>query len=290
MALSSAARPAPLHNRSHLRRSLVAAGLLAVLILVWAFYLFPLAWLVMMSLKNEVDIFSKTPTFLFTPTFQHYAADLANPKFLTAARNSLVVTLASSLLSMGLGSLAAYSLARYRFRFSTTLAVGLILARMIPPIVFVVPIFLLFNALKLRNTLPGLVLVYSAFNIPFVVWLMRSFFEEVPVELEQAVLIDGGSRLQAFWYVTMPLAAPGLAATAVFCAIVAWGEFLFALILTGPDTGTLPIHLASFITDRTIEWGGVTSTGVLVILPLVFFGMLVQRHLIKGLTLGAMKG
>jgi multiple sugar transport system permease protein len=284
MALSAAA---PRHTR---RRHLFSAGLIVVLVVVWAFYLFPLAWLVMMSLKNEVDIFSPTPTFIFMPTLQHYAADVTNPKFLTAARNSLIVTLFSSLLSMGLGSLAAYSLARFRFRFSTSLAVGLILARMIPPLVFVVPIFLLFNALALRNTLPGLIIIYTAFNIPFVVWLMRSFFEEVPVELEHAVLIDGGSRLQAFWYVTMPLAAPGLAATAVFCAIVAWGEFLFALILTGPDTGTLPIHLASFITDRTIEWGGVTSTGVLVILPLVFFGMLVQRHLIKGLTLGAMKG
>jgi multiple sugar transport system permease protein len=282
--------PAMIRSSAAHHRHLRSAGLLLVLALVWVFYLFPLAWLVIMSLKNEVDIFSPTPTFIFEPTLQHYAADVANPKFLNAARNSLIVTLFSSMLSMGLGSLAAYSLARYRFRFNTSLAVGLILARMIPPLVFVVPIFLLFNALALRNTLPGLIIIYTAFNIPFVVWLMRSFFEEVPVELEHAVLIDGGSRLQAFWYVTMPLTAPGLAATAVFCAIVAWGEFLFALILTGPDTGTLPIHLASFITDRTIEWGGVTSTGVLVILPLVVFGVLVQRHLIRGLTLGAMKG
>jgi multiple sugar transport system permease protein len=282
--------PAMIRSLAAHHRRLRLTGLVVVLVLVWVFYLFPLAWLVIMSLKNEVDIFSPTPTFIFEPTLQHYAADVANPKFLSAARNSLIVTLFSSMLSMGLGSLAAYSLARYRFRFNTSLAVGLILARMIPPLVFVVPIFLLFNALTLRNTLPGLIVIYTAFNIPFVVWLMRSFFEEVPVELEHAVLIDGGSRLQAFWYVTMPLTAPGLAATAVFCAIVAWGEFLFALILTGPDTGTLPIHLASFITDRTIEWGGVTSTGVLVILPLVVFGVLVQRHLIRGLTLGAMKG
>lgn len=288
MALPSVTRPAP--TQTQLRRGLLSVGLLLVLVAVWAFYLFPLVWLVMMSLKNQVDIFARTPVFFFTPTFQHYADDVADPRFLTAARNSLIVTVISSILSMGLGSLAAYSLARFRFRFNTSLAVGLLFARMIPPIVFVVPLFLLFNAVGLRNSLPGLALIYTAFNIPFVVWLMRSFFEEVPVELEQAVLIDGGSRLQAFWYVTMPLAAAGLAATGVFCAIAAWGEFLFALILTGPESGTLPIHLASFITDRTIEWGGVSSTGVLVILPLVFFGMLVQRHLIRGLTLGAMKG
>jgi ABC-type sugar transport system permease subunit len=167
---------------------------------------------------------------------------------------------------------------------------GLLLARMLPPIVFVVPLFLLYNALGLRNSLPGLAPVYAAFNVPFVVWLMRSFFEEVPIELEEAVMIDGGSRAHSFWHVTLPLAAPGLAATSAFCAMAASGEFLFALILTGPETSTLPIYLASFIADRTIEWGGVTSTGVLVILPLVCFGMLVQRHLIKGLTRGAMKG
>jgi ABC-type glycerol-3-phosphate transport system permease component len=244
----------------------------------------------MMSVKTQVDIFSKVPLFIFTPTLEAYRQQLSDERFLHALRNSLAVTLVAALFSMVLGSLAAYSLARFKLRLTTWLAVGLLFARMIPPIVFVVPLFLLYNAAGLRNSLFGLALVYTAFNVPFVVWLMRSFFEEVPVELEEAVLIDGGSRVRAFWHVTMPLAAPGLAATSVFCVIAAWGEFLFALILTGPDTTTLPIYLASFLTDRTVEWGGVMSTGVLVILPLVLFGMLVQRHLIKGLTLGAMKG
>jgi multiple sugar transport system permease protein len=272
------------------KRNLISIGMLVVVFVVWAFYLFPVAWLLMMSVKNQVDIFSKVPLFIFTPTFEHYRQQITDERFLHALRNSLVVTLVAALFSMVLGSLAAYSVARFKLPATTWLAIGLLLARMIPPIVFVVPLFLLYNAAGLRNSLLGLALVYTAFNVPFVVWLMRSFFEEVPVELEEAVLIDGGSRARAFWHVTMPLAAPGLAATSVFCVIAAWGEFLFALILTGPDTTTLPIYLASFLTDRTVEWGGVMSTGVLVILPLVLFGMLVQRHLIKGLTLGAMKG
>ena len=265
-------------------------GLLLVVIAVWIFYLFPIVWLLLMSVKNQVDIFSKVPVIIFRPTLEHYAEQLNDPAFVAALRSSLIVALISVVMSMVLGSLAAYSLARFRMKVTTWLAVGLLLARMLPPIVFVVPLFLLYNAAGLRNSLIGLALVYTAFNVPFVVWLMRSFFEEVPVELEEAVLIDGGSRVRAFWYVTIPLAAAGLAATAVFCAIASWGEFLFALILTGPETSTLPIYLASFITDRTIEWGGVTSTGVLVVVPLVLFGILVQRHLIKGLTLGAMKG
>lgn len=285
----SVTRPRPLLSGATKRR-LWSIGLLLVVICVWAVYLFPMLWLLMMSVKNQVDIFSKIPLFVFTPTLEHYREQLTDERFLHALRNSLGVTLLAAVFSMVLGSLAAYSLARFRLPTTTWLAVGLLLARMIPPIVFVVPLFLLYNALGIRNSLPGLALVYTAFNVPFVVWLMRSFFEEVPVELEEAVLIDGGSRARAFWHVTMPLAAPGLAATSVFCVIAVWGEFLFALILTGPETTTLPIYLASFLTDRTVEWGGVMSTGVLVIVPLVFFGMLVQRHLIKGLTLGAMKG
>ncbi len=277
----------PQRNR---KKHLTSIGLLLVVIAVWIFYLFPIVWLLLMSVKNQVDIFSKVPLIIFQPTLDHYAEQLSDPAFVAALKNSLVVALISVVMSMVLGSLAAYSLARFRLKVTTWLAVGLLLARMLPPIVFVVPLFLLYNAAGLRNSLIGLALVYTAFNVPFVVWLMRSFFEEVPVELEEAVLIDGGSRVRAFWYVTIPLAAAGLAATAVFCAIASWGEFLFALILTGPDTSTLPIYLASFITDRTIEWGGVTSTGVLVVVPLVLFGILVQRHLIKGLTLGAMKG
>jgi len=264
--------------------------LLAAVIAIWAFYLFPLLWLVMMSLKTRVDMFAVPPLFIFTPTLEHYQTTLADPYFQDAARNSLIVTAVSVIASLVLGAMAGYSLARYRSRFSEQLALGLIIGRMIPPIVFVVPLFLLFNRLGLRNTHLGLILVYTAFNLPFVVWMLRSFFEEVPVDLEQAAMIDGATRLRAFWTVTLPLAAAGLAATAVFVAIAAWSEFLFALILTGPDTGTLPVHLAAYVSDRAINWGGVASTGVLVILPLVVLGMLVQRNLIKGLTMGAMKG
>ncbi len=264
--------------------------LVLVVALIWLAFLFPLIWLIMMSLKTEVDMFAVPPLFIFSPTLDNYQSTLATANFQTAVRNSLIVTAVSVVASLILGSLAGYSLARYRSRFSEELALGLIIGRMIPPIVFVVPLFLLFNRLGLRNTHLGLILVYTAFNLPFVVWMLRSFFEEVPIDLEQSAMIDGATRLRAFWTVTLPLAAAGFAATAVFVAIAAWSEFLFALILTGPDTSTLPVYLAAFVSDRDINWGGVASTGVLVILPLVVLGMLVQRNLIKGLTMGAMKG
>lgn len=266
------------------------ALLVLTVALVWLVFLFPLIWLIMMSLKTQVDMFAVPPLFIFHPTLEHYQATFADRNFRQAATNSLIVTAVSVVASLVLGGMAGYSLARFRSRRSEALALGLIIGRMIPPIVFVVPLFLLFNRLGLRNQHLGLILVYTAFNLPFVVWMLRSFFEEVPVDLEQAAMIDGATRLRAFWTVTMPLAAAGIAATAVFVAIAAWSEFLFALILTGPRTTTLPVHLAAFVSDRAIDWGGVASTGVLVILPLVALGMLVQRNLVKGLTMGAMKG
>ncbi len=264
--------------------------LIVLVIAIWAFYLFPLVWLVMMSLKTQVDMFAVPPLFVFTPTLEHYRSTLGNADFLAAARNSFIVMVVSVIASLILGSLAGYSLARHRTRYSEPLAMGLIVGRMIPPIVFIVPLFLLFDRLELRNTYLGLILVYTAFNLPFAIWMLRSFFEAVPVDLELAAMIDGASRLRAFWTVTLPLAAAGFAATAVFVAIAAWSEFLFALVLTGPETGTLPVYLAAFVSDRVVDWGGVASTGVLVILPLVVLGMLVQRNLIQGLTMGAMKG
>lgn len=264
--------------------------LIVLVIAIWTFYLFPLVWLVMMSLKTQVDMFAVPPLFVFTPTLEHYRSTLGNADFLAAARNSFIVMMVSVVASLILGSLAGYSLARHRTRYSEPLAMGLIVGRMIPPIVFIVPLFLLFDRLELRNTYLGLILVYTAFNLPFAIWMLRSFFEEVPVDLELAAMIDGASRLRAFWTVTLPLAAAGFAATAVFVAIAAWSEFLFALVLTGPETGTLPGYLAAFVSDRAVDWGGVASTGVLVILPLVVLGMLVQRNLIQGLTMGAMKG
>lgn len=278
--------PSPIRRMPRWRIAL----LVLTVALVWLVFLFPLIWLIMMSLKTQVDMFAVPPLFIFQPTLEHYQTTFADRDFRQAATNSLIVTSVSVVASLVLGGMAGYSLARFRSRRSEGLALGLIIGRMIPPIVFVVPLFLLFNRLGLRNQHLGLILVYTAFNLPFVVWMLRSFFEEVPVDLEQAAMIDGATRFRAFWTVTMPLAAAGIAATAVFVAIAAWSEFLFALILTGPRTTTLPVHLAAFVSDRAIDWGGVASTGVLVILPLVALGLLVQRNLVKGLTMGAMKG
>jgi multiple sugar transport system permease protein len=161
---------------------------------------------------------------------------------------------------------------------------------MMPPIVFIVPLFLMMQTLKLRNSYTGLILIFTTFNLPFTVWMLKSFFEEAPVELEEAAWIDGASRMQALLRIILPLTAPGLAATAVFAALLAWNEFLFALLLGGPETTTLPVFLAGFIGERSVEWGEIMATAVLTVIPPTILVMLVQRNLIKGLTLGAVKG
>ncbi|MCX6043761.1 MAG: carbohydrate ABC transporter permease [Chloroflexi bacterium] len=277
-------------HKSPARRTLGKLVLFGVVAAVWIFYFFPIYWMVTASFKTRVDIFAIPPKWFFIPTLQYYLQSFSNPEFLKAVQNSLLITGATVVLSLFLGGWAAYAFARLRFKGSTALSFSLIIARMMPPIVFIVPLFLMLNMLKLRNTYTGLILIFTTFNLPFTVWMLKSFFEEVPIELEEAAWIDGASRLQALGRIILPLIAPGLAATAVFAALLAWNEFLFALLLGGPDTTTLPVYLSSFIGERDVEWGAIMATAVLTVVPPTILVMLVQRNLIKGLTLGAVKG
>lgn len=261
-----------------------------LVVAVWIFYFFPIYWMVTSSFKTRVDTFSIPPKWLFSPTFQYYLSSFTDPKFMKVLQNSLIITATTVVMSLFFGAWAAYAFARFRFKGSLALSFSLIIARMMPPIVFIVPVYLLFNALKLRNTHIGLILIFTVFNLPFTVWMLKSFFEEVPIELEEAAWIDGASRLQALVRVTLPLIAPGLAATAVFAALLAWNEFLYALLLGGPSTTTLPVFLSGFIGERNVEWGAIMATAVIAVVPPTILVMLVQRNLIKGLTLGAVKG
>jgi multiple sugar transport system permease protein len=162
---------------------------------------------------------------------------------------------------------------------------------MLPPIVTIVPLFLMLREVHLINSLPGLALVYTGFNLPFVVWMMRGFFQEIPKEIEEAALLDGETRMGALVRIVLPLVRPGLAATAVFCLIVAWNEFLFALILTQTESAmTLPVGIAARVTQYEIKWGAMSAAGVVAMLPVLIFATAVQKHLVRGLSLGAVKG
>ena len=254
----------------------------------------PVYWMITISLKHEVDQFAVPPRwFSFQPTLEHYADAFLTRSFGQYLLNSAVVAICSTVCALVLGTLAAYALARFRLPYGLDrkLALWILSTRMFPAIVTAVPLFLIMRDLRLLNTQLSLIIVYTAFNLPFVVWMMRGFFAEVPRDLEEAAMVDGDSRLGAFWRVVLPLVAPGLAATAVFCLIVSWNEFLFALVMTQTDTAmTLPVGIAGRVTQYEIKLGVMSAAGVVAMLPILAFAMAVQKYLVRGLSLGAVKG
>jgi multiple sugar transport system permease protein len=254
----------------------------------------PVYWMMTISLKTEIDQFSVPPKWiLFEPTLAHYRDAFAARSFGQYLLTSLIVSALSTICAMLLGTLAAYALAQFRLpgRLDKHFALWILSTRMFPPIVTVVPLFLLMRDVRLLDTRLSLVIVYTAFNLPFVVWMMRGFFKEVPRELEEAARVDGDSRMGALRRVLLPLVAPGLAATATFCLIISWNEFLFALVLTQTDAAmTLPVGIAGRVTQYEIKWGVMSAAATVAMMPILVFALAVQRYLVRGLSLGAVKG
>jgi multiple sugar transport system permease protein len=254
----------------------------------------PVYWMLTISLKSEVDQFATPPRwFLFDPTLEHYADAFLARSFGQYLITSSIVAVVSTACALVLGTFAAYSLARFRlpYNLDRKLSLWILSTRMFPAIVTAVPLFLMMRDLQLLNTRASLVIVYTAFNLPFVVWMMRGFFAELPRDLEEAALVDGDSRLGALFRIVLPLVAPGLAATAVFCLIVSWNEFLFALVLTQTDAVmTLPVGIAGRVTQYEIKWGVMSAAGVVAVVPILVFALAVQKYLVRGLSLGAVKG
>jgi multiple sugar transport system permease protein len=260
------------------------------LAVIWS--LVPIAWMVATSLKSNREITQDGTILPASATFENYTSLFTHRDFGSYLTNSLVVTTLSVAVSLVVGTLGAYAIARFRlfWGIERRVAVFLLLARILPPVVIVVPAFLIVERTGLLDTWWSLVILYSAFNVSFVVWMMESFFREIPVDLEEAAMVDGDSRLTAFRRIVLPLAAPGLVASAIFAVIVTYNEFLFALVLTTtPKAQTMPVGAATLIGRIDIDWGAMSAAGVIGAAPIVFFAMLVQRHLVRGLTLGAVK-
>jgi multiple sugar transport system permease protein len=284
------------------RRLVTIASYLAVLVYL-AFCLAPLLFMVLASFKSDVEIFDPNALFRFTPTLANYeevltgttGAAQAEGSYMGASTGprallaSAVVTVISTALAIIFGSAAAYGLARYSFRGSRDLAFFILSTRMAPPIAFVLPMFLVFKTLNLLDTYFVLIIVYTGMNLSFVVWLLRGFFREIPIELEQSALLDGYGRLDVFRKIALPLAKPGIIAAAIFSAIFAWNEFLFAAILTADHVRTLPVAITGFSTSMGVRWGAFLATAAVGIIPIFVLTVLLQRHLVRGLTFGAVK-
>ena len=276
-----------------------AFSLLVILFLIIFFVwtVLPLAIMLTTSFKDLLDAF-KLPAegdwggvgvmFDFEPTGAHYIELFTEKHFGEYMRNSLIASLGSAIVSVFLGSMAAYALSRAEFRGKKDLLFWIISVRMAPVVAVMVPLYVIFRSSGLVGTLPGLILAYTTFNLPFAIWILKGFFDNVPYAIEEAALCDGANRWQALRMI-MPLVAPGVGAFIVLCVLFGWNDFLFASIIGSGGAKTLPVATAELVQPVKIQWGSIMAAGVVTTVPMMFLGLLIRRYLVTGLTMGAVR-
>ncbi|WP_137132693.1 carbohydrate ABC transporter permease [Rhizobium sp. FY34] len=256
---------------------------------VVAFSLFPFYWMVAASFKTQADILASPPVLFFTPTLENYRAVFADAKVFGAVGNSLLIASATTALAVLLGAPAAFALARYEFRGKSDLWFWFISNRMMSPIVLALPVYLLALQTGLLDTHLVLILIYLTFNLPIVVWICTDQFKSIPPDLEQAARLDGADQFTIFRKIYLPLGAPGIAVSAIFSFIFSWNELLYALVLTRRNVQTAPVVATSYMSGYELPWGKIMATGTVIVLPVTIFALIVSRHMVRGLTMGATK-
>jgi multiple sugar transport system permease protein len=285
--MTTSSLPAPKTGSLGRNKRLVNLGLNTLLGVVLIAMLFPFIWMILTAFRNQAQNTSAVPVWLFVPTLENFQAVIVGQNFLKFTMNSFIVAAAATGLGLVLGLPAAYAIARFRLR---GLAAWVLVSRIIPYITFLLPWFLVFTQLRLTGTYTALILTHLIITLPMIVWVMIAFFEDIPVELEEAALVDGLTRFQAFRRIAVPLVAPGVATATILSFIYSWNQFLFSLILAGPDTKTVPVAVFNFISYGSINFGGIAAAAVLITLPVVVLALFVQRHILRGLTGGGVKG
>ena len=275
-------------RRIRLRRVAVnAIGLLTIVA-----FAFPVYWMISSAFKQPGDIQTYVPKFLpLPPTLDNFTTAVTRPYFPDYLRNSLVISISTVVLALVVGLLAAMAVARARFRGRRGFLLLVVVAQMAPFEALLIPMYLVLRQANLLNQIPALILTYFIFTLPFTIWALRGFIAGIPVDLEEAAMVDGANRFQAFWHVVLPLLAPGLVATSIFAFITAWNEFLYAYVLMRDTVNfTLPVWLATFRTAFGTDWGGTMAASTLFTLPVLVFFLLIQNRMVGGVTAGAVKG
>lgn len=248
----------------------------------------PIAWIALAAFKRNVDVFALR--FVFTPTLENFARILEPPyEVHLKALNSLIVAGATVAIAIPLATLAAYAFSRFRLRGERALLITILATQFVPAVVIVLPFFLMFREAGLLDTRLALVVVYVAIVMPFAVWMIKGFVDGIPIETEEAALVDGSTRMQVVRNIVLPMAAPGIVTASIFSFIIAWNEFLFALILTRRDAVTLPVGLQLFNAEEGIQWHLLSAAGLLIMLPMIVLALSVQRHFVQGMTMGAVR-
>ncbi|MCC7021445.1 MAG: carbohydrate ABC transporter permease [Thermomicrobiales bacterium] len=264
----------------------IVVALIAGVVLLW---LFPIYWIVLTSFKTPRIINEKVPVFWFTPTMENYEHLFGDINFGRPLLNSMIVTSATTVIVIVLGLLAAYALGRMDVPGGKHIALWMLSLRFMPPIAIVLPFFIAWQRTGLIDTYLGLILVYVAFNLPFAIWMLRGFLVEVPRDLDEAAMLDGLGHVAILRRIIFPVIAPGVAVTAIFTFVFAFNEYLMALVLTSRNASTVPVTVSKFIQPYTILWGDVGASATIQLLPILVVVFLLQRHIMRGITLGAVK-
>jgi multiple sugar transport system permease protein len=271
-------------------RRFVSAVKYAVLSLYGIISLFPFVLVILTSLKHKKDALSNPLSMKFVPTLDNFLYQLENGDVYKAIGHSLIIALCATLAAILLGIFSSYAMSRLRFRGKTMSQGAILSLRLIPPISLVIPYFIIFSKLGLLDSYFSIIVMYLTICLPLIVWMMKSFYDELPIELDEAACVDGCTRLQTLWYVLLPPIAPGIFASAALTFIVMWNEFMYALYITGSNTRTLPVEIYNSIGYYSLDWGKMAATAVIAIIPAILFIALAQKYIVKGLTMGAVKG
>ena len=278
-------RPVSLRMRKALSL-LMNLGLLLLILLV---VLLPILWLAQMSFRDQLAVFEMPPPLTSGWTFENYVKITQTP-FFRHLFNSLVVSTLTTIFALLFGAPAAYAISRYRFRREVLITFWILIARLALPIGFALPLFNIFARVGLNNTYPGIILAYLTFTVPLVIWILRPFLDNIPIDMEEAAVVDGATNTQVFLRIVVPLSAPGLVSVGILTFIMSWIEFFYALIFTRGSMMTAPVSVVNFLRWEGWDWGQITSAGVIIMVPVILFSLFTHKYLISGLTAGAVKG
>jgi len=259
-----------------------------IFLLAWVF---PIVWSVLNSLKTDQDVLAYPPKLIFQPTLEAYRDVLfGSGSILPNLISSFVISIGTTIITMLMAVPAAYALARLRFRGKKFAGFYVLATQMLPPVGIIIPYFLILRNIGWIDTYQGIILIYLSFSLPFAIWLLVSYFEDIPREMEEAALLDRASRWQAFWHVVLPQARGAIAVTVIFVFLNSWNEFLFAVVLGGANVKLVTVAMYNYINTEQTQWAQLSAAALLAMLPVIVLGLLAQKHIVKGLTAGAVKG
>lgn len=272
----------------HQRKQVIKAVQVTLILLATFIMLVPILWIFMAAFKNHIDVFQLK--LFFTPTLANFAEVFRSPYNLgDKLLNSSIVAFVTVLIAIPIVTMAAYSFSRFRLKGETAMLVVILATQFVPAVVIILPFFVMFRDIGLLDTRLGLILVNLAIVMPFAIWMIKGFIDGIPLDTEEAAMVDGSSRLQVILNIVLPMAAPGLLTAGIFCFIIAWNEFLFALILTTRDAVTLPIGLALFRAEEGDLWNLLSAAGIIIMVPMFVLALLIRKYFVQGMTMGAVR-